>query len=89
MENNLNNIITNPTIRKYVYNAIFLIVFALGAIGVGFGAAETVPPLWYVVAVAVTGFVSGATNGMAGANTPKKEVEPDTAETIAKKIENS
>lgn len=89
MDNNLGNIIVNPQHRKWVYNIVFLVVFILGAIGVGFAASETVPPEWYVIAVAVTGFVSGAVNGLAGANTPPKEVEPDTAESIAKKIENS
>lgn len=89
MENNLNNIITNPQHRKWAYNTVFVLVFALGAIGIGFGAAEVVAPGWFVIATAVVGYISGSLNGMAGANTPKKEIPEDTAESIAKRIEES
>lgn len=87
--NNIGSIIENPQHRKWAYNVVFVLVFALGAVGVGFGAAETAAPAWFAIASAVVGYISGALNGMAGANTPPKEVPEDTAESIAKRIEES
>lgn len=83
---NIGNIITNPTIRKYVYITYASIAFILGAIAAGYNAIELTLPEWHTIAVAVTGFVGAGVGGLAIANTPVKE-EENTPEAIAKQIQ--
>lgn len=56
--------------RKKVYAAVALIGFILGAIQVGYAAAEVGQPVWLVVAFAVYGFTAAATGAAAAGNTP-------------------
>lgn len=89
MENNLNNVIESPRIRKWIYIVYSLAAFVLGAIAAGVNAVNGSLPEWHTIAVAVTGFVGVGIGAIAAANTPKKEEEPATPETIAARIENS
>lgn len=65
----------NPTIRKYFYYAYGLIGVAIGAIQVGYSAAELGQPTWLTVALAVFGFIGAAFGITAGQNTPTRVVD--------------
>lgn len=86
MNQNLGSVITNPTVRKWIYIIYAVVAFFLGAVAAGFNSIELELPQWHTIAVAVTGFVGVAVGGLAGANTPQKEKE-NTPEAIAKKIQ--
>lgn len=62
--------------RKKVYAVVALIGFALGAIQVGYAAAEIGQPVWLVVSFAVYGFVAAGTGAAAAGNTDRPDVEP-------------
>lgn len=62
----------NPTIRKTAYYLYGLIGLTIGAIQVGYSAAELGQPTWLTVALAVFGFIGAAFGITAGQNTPKK-----------------
>ena len=72
----------NPTTRKTAYYVYGLIGVAIGAIQVGYSAAELGQPTWLTVALAVFSFIGAAFGITAGQNTPKQliEVEQDATD---------
>jgi len=56
--------------RKIAYAVYALIGLALGAIQVGFSAAEAAQPVWLTVALAVFAFVGAGLGLTAASNTP-------------------
>src|SRR5690625_6488566 len=72
----------NPTTRKTAYYVYGLIGVAIGAIQVGYSAAELGQPTWLTVALAVFSFIGAAFGITAGQNTPKQliEIEQDTTD---------
>lgn len=65
----LTDILTGP-LRRKLYITFALIGLTLGAIQVGFAAAQIGQPVWLTVAFAVFGFVATAFGFTASANTP-------------------
>ena len=63
----MNNIIPSPAVRAWIYGV--LVAGSLVAIGYGFITAEQ-GNLWLTLA----GAILGLSNGLALANTPKREV---------------
>lgn len=57
--------------RKIAYAVFALIGVVLGAVQVGYGAAEAGQPTWLTVALAVYAFVGGAVGLTARSNTPQ------------------
>lgn len=55
--------------RKRVYAVYAIVGVILGAVQVGFGAAEASTPVWLTVALAVYAFVGGAVGATAQQNT--------------------
>lgn len=70
--NNIGNIISDPGTRKAIYAVYAVIGFVIGAIQVGWAAAELGQPVWLTVALAVYGFSGAAFGGLAVTNTPAK-----------------
>ena len=72
----------NPTTRKTAYYIYGLIGVAIGAIQVGYSAAELGQPTWLTVALAVFSFIGAAFGITAGQNTPKQliEIEQDATD---------
>src|SRR5690625_7115551 len=72
----------NPTTRKTAYYIYGLIGVAIGAIQVGYSAAELGQPTWLTVALAVFSFIGAAFGITAGQNTPTQliEIEQDTTD---------
>src|SRR5699024_12636725 len=73
----------NPTTRKTAYYIYGLIGVAIGAIQVGYSAAELGQPTWLTVALAVFSFIGAAFGITAGPNTPKELIEIDQDTTDA------
>src|SRR5690625_6642153 len=72
----------NPSTRKTAYYVYGLIGVAIGALQVGYSAAELGQPTWLTVALAVFSFIGAAFGITAGQNTPKQliEIEQDTTD---------
>ena len=66
--------------RKPLYGAFAVIGVIIGAIQVGFAAAEVGNPLWLNITLAVFPFVAGAVGFTASANTSN---DLDVADTIS------
>lgn len=64
--------ILSPHARKVAYAIFAVLGIVLGATQVGFLAAESGQPVWLTVALAVYGFVGGATGLTAQANTHER-----------------
>jgi hypothetical protein len=65
------------TWRKAIYAGYAIIGVIIGAIQVGFAAAELGQPVWLTVTLAVYAFVGGAVGLTASTHTPQqKHVEP-------------
>ena len=65
------------TWRKPIYGAFAVAGVIIGAIQVGFAAAEAGNPLWLNITLAVFPFVAGAVGFTASANTnPETKEEP-------------
>ena len=62
--------------RRRVYFVFALVGVVLGAVQVGFGAADAGQPVWLTVALAVFAFLSGAVGFTARANTDKADPAP-------------
>lgn len=60
--------------RKPVYGAYAVIGLLIGAVQVGYGAAEAGQPTWLTVALAVYAFIGGGIGFVASSNTP--EIDP-------------
>lgn len=67
---NVGSIISDPGTRKIIYGIYAVIGFVIGAVQVGFAAAELGQPVWLTVALAVYGFSGAAFGGLAVTNTP-------------------
>src|SRR5699024_7638101 len=65
----------NPTTRKTAYYVYGLIGVAIGAIQVGYSAAELGQPTWLTVALAVFSFIGAAFGITSGQNTLKQLIE--------------
>lgn len=63
--------------RKVVYAAYAIAGVVIGAIQVGFAAAELTTPVWLIVTLAVYAFIGGAVGLTATSHTPGKEVVRD------------
>lgn len=74
----LREIVTGRT-RKITYTAYALIGLVLGAVQVGFAAAEAGQPVWLNVALAVFAFVGTALGFTARANVP---AEPESGRSL-------
>lgn len=59
-----------PEIRKIAYIVSFIVGGLLGAIQVGFFAAQAGQPVWLTVALAVYSFIGGYVGIQAVTNTP-------------------
>lgn len=59
-----------PAARKTVYAVYATLGLALGAVQVGYSAAEAGQPTWLTVALAVFAFVGTAIGATAATNTP-------------------
>lgn len=67
--------VLTPATRKAVYAVYAALGVLLGAVQVGFAAAEAGQPVWLTVALAVFAFIGGALGLTAAANTPKPPSE--------------
>lgn len=65
-----------PRLRKPIYSIYAIVGFVVGAIQVGFSAAELGHPTWLTVAWAVYGFAGGAIGVVASANTNETPPPP-------------
>lgn len=61
-------------VRAHAYAVFAFVGVALGAVQVGFAAADLDQPVWLTVALAVYAFVGGALGFTARANTPHIDV---------------
>lgn len=68
--------ILSPAARKIAYAVFAVLGVALGAVQVGFAAAESGQPVWLTVGLAVYAFVGGAIGFTARANTPAEASRP-------------
>lgn len=66
-----------PAQRRIAYVVFALLGVAVGAIQVGYGAAETSQPTWLTVALAVYAFLGGALGMTAASNTPTPQHRRD------------
>lgn len=88
MKFDLNVIIPNPNVRKWIYGIYGVLVIAAGAIGAAYEAVNETNPAWLLQANSVLGYLGLVVVGLAVANTPAKEVKDEnTAEAIAQRIE--
>jgi hypothetical protein len=60
-----------PVWRRAVYVTYAIIGVVIGAIQVGYAAAELAQPVWLIVTLAVYAFVGGAVGLTATSHTPK------------------
>src|SRR5699024_11728660 len=72
----------NPTTRTTAYYVYGPIGAAIGAMQVGYSAAELGQPTWLTVALAVFSFIGAAVGITAGQNTPTQliEIEQDATD---------
>lgn len=63
----------SPKARAITYTGYALLGVALGAVQVGFAAAEQGQPVWLTVALAVYAFVGGAVGFTAVSHTPSSD----------------
>lgn len=66
-------------LRKPVYGAYAAVGVVIGAIDVGYRAAETSQPTWLGVTIAVFLFVGGAIGALASGNTPPIDSDLEAA----------
>lgn len=65
---NLNNVITDPRVRRIIYGVYTIVAFIAAAITVGLASAGSVPQ-WDVTLNTVLAFVGAGVAGLATANT--------------------
>lgn len=68
----MNPLADRPDLRKVVYVLFWFASLALGAVGVGYGAADAGIPSWYAPAAAVYAFLAAGVGYQAASNTPKE-----------------
>lgn len=68
----LGTIITDPAVRKIIYGIYTVLLLALGALTVWYGAQGAQLPSWGVGVSAVLGYLGIPVGGLAIANTPAK-----------------
>ena len=59
-----------PKVRAVLYYIFSIVGLTLGALWIGFSAAETAQPTWLTVALAVFAFLAPALGVTAASNTP-------------------
>lgn len=71
----MNPLNENPHVRKVVYTVFWCVGLALGAVQVGFSAADAGQPVWLTVALAVFAFVGAGIGYTASVHTPRRQVD--------------
>lgn len=66
----LGSIITNHTVRKWLYGIYGLVAIAAAAAQVAYASLHVADPSWLVAAIAVIAFLAIPFAGLAAANTP-------------------
>ena len=87
MKFDLNAIVPNPNVRKWIYAIYAVAALLVGAIGNAYQSVALASPQWLIQTESVIGYLSVAVVGLAVANIPKKEKVEETPETIAKRIQ--
>jgi hypothetical protein len=65
----LNNVITDPRVRRIIYGTYTVVAFIAAAITVGFASTPGGIPQWDVTLNTVLGFIGAGVGGLAVANT--------------------
>lgn len=68
--NDLRKVIKSARARMLIYSVYVVAILVIGAIQVGFAAAEVAAPSWLTVALAVAAYLGVPVGALAAANTP-------------------